>query len=165
MRDYLQRLLIKAGFEVDAVADGQAALDAVRTNPPDLVLSDITMSSFDGFGMLRELRANPETPKFLSVPRPPRTRLQIQSFSDCVDQTREGLSGASPRLSQIAGNQLSNVPPRAFVISEFSVDPARIRNIPSRKASKMDIALRLITCGLGLYPERFRPLTDTRVMR
>ena len=60
MREYVRRLLSKH-FDVQAVADGQAALEAARANPPDLVLSDIMMPRLDGFGLLRELRADPQT--------------------------------------------------------------------------------------------------------
>jgi signal transduction histidine kinase len=60
MRDYLRRLL--AGrWEVEAVADGQAALDAVRERVPDLILSDVMMPGLDGFALLRELRSDPRT--------------------------------------------------------------------------------------------------------
>ena len=55
----LDRLLSKH-FDVQAVADGQAALEAARANPPDLVLSDIMMPRLDGFGLLRELRTDPQ---------------------------------------------------------------------------------------------------------
>ena len=58
MRDYVRRLL--AGrFVVETVADGRAALAAVRASPPDLVVSDVMMPVLDGFGFLRELRADP----------------------------------------------------------------------------------------------------------
>jgi PAS domain S-box-containing protein len=60
MRSYVARLL--AGrFEVEAVVDGEAALAAARAQPPDLVLSDVMMPKLDGFGLLRELRADPLT--------------------------------------------------------------------------------------------------------
>ena len=42
MREYLQRLL-RPGYEVTTVTDGQAALDAARASPPDLVISDVMM--------------------------------------------------------------------------------------------------------------------------
>ncbi|MBX9584219.1 MAG: PAS domain-containing protein [Gemmataceae bacterium] len=60
MRQYVQRLLSGA-FTVEAVADGAAALDAVRRERPELVLSDVMMPRLDGFGLLRELRADPTT--------------------------------------------------------------------------------------------------------
>jgi PAS domain S-box-containing protein len=58
MRDYVSRLLAER-FEVTAVSDGQAALEAIRAAPPDLVLSDVMMPRLDGFGLMREIRANP----------------------------------------------------------------------------------------------------------
>jgi signal transduction histidine kinase/BarA-like signal transduction histidine kinase len=60
MRDYVRRLLSDR-FEVEAVADGQGALAAARRQLPDLVLSDVMMPRLDGFGLLRELRADERT--------------------------------------------------------------------------------------------------------
>ena len=59
MREYVSRLL-GGRFDVQAVADGQAALEAARANPPALVLSDVMMPRLDGFGLLCELRADPQ---------------------------------------------------------------------------------------------------------
>lgn len=60
MRAYVGRLL-GARYTVEAVADGRAALDAVRARPPDLLLADVMMPEMDGFALLRELRADPRT--------------------------------------------------------------------------------------------------------
>ena len=60
MRDYLKRLLSQQ-YEVETVADGTAALAAIRRQRPDLVLTDVMMPRLDGFGLLRELRADPHT--------------------------------------------------------------------------------------------------------
>src|SRR5262249_29201325 len=60
MRQYLARLL-GGTYEVEEVADGQAALSAARERPPDLVLADVMMPALEGFGLLRELRADPRT--------------------------------------------------------------------------------------------------------
>ena len=57
MRDYLRRLLGPT-FEVEAVADGQAALEAIAANPPDLVLADVMMPIVDGFGLLAAIRSD-----------------------------------------------------------------------------------------------------------
>ena len=61
VREYVGRLLRAHGLDVQAFADGSTALDAVKAAPPDLVLSDIMMPGLDGFALLRELRADPET--------------------------------------------------------------------------------------------------------
>lgn len=60
MRDYLQRLLSQR-WQVEAVADGLAALKAAHQRPPDLVLADVMMPGLDGFELLRALRADPHT--------------------------------------------------------------------------------------------------------
>jgi signal transduction histidine kinase/HPt (histidine-containing phosphotransfer) domain-containing protein len=60
MRHYVARLL-GGSYEVLAVTDGQAALEAALESPPDLVLSDVMMPRLDGFGLLRALRADERT--------------------------------------------------------------------------------------------------------
>jgi signal transduction histidine kinase len=59
MRNYVRRLLVAEGYQVEAVTDGEAALAAARRELPDLVLSDVMMPRLDGFGLLRALRADP----------------------------------------------------------------------------------------------------------
>jgi PAS domain S-box-containing protein len=61
MRGYVLRLLSGVGWTVEAVRDGTEALEAVRAQVPDLVLSDVMMPGLDGFGLLSALRADPRT--------------------------------------------------------------------------------------------------------
>ena len=61
MRGYVHRLLAGEGYDVIAVTDGQAALEAVRAQTPSLVLSDVMMPRLDGFGLVKELRGDPAT--------------------------------------------------------------------------------------------------------
>jgi signal transduction histidine kinase len=60
MRQYLSRLLSEQ-YEVETVADGQAALQAAHKNPPDLIVSDVMMPILDGFELLKVLRGEEET--------------------------------------------------------------------------------------------------------
>ena len=46
-------------WDVEAVADGEAALAAIERERPDLVLADVMMPGLDGFGLLRAIRARP----------------------------------------------------------------------------------------------------------
>jgi DNA-binding response OmpR family regulator len=46
---------------VQAVADGVLALAAARAERPDLVLTDVMMPGLERFGLLRELRADPQS--------------------------------------------------------------------------------------------------------
>ena len=60
LREYLQRLLL-ARYDVEAVADGKAALEAVRRNPPQLILTDVMMPKVDGFGLVKAIRSDVNT--------------------------------------------------------------------------------------------------------
>ncbi|WP_442807520.1 response regulator [Trinickia soli] len=57
MRDYIGRLL-RHRWTVQTVADGLAALEAIRTQKPDILLTDVMMPGLDGFGLLREIRSD-----------------------------------------------------------------------------------------------------------
>ena len=61
MREYLARLLRTAGYQVTTVTDGQAALDAVRADAPDLVISDVMMPRLSGLDLVAALRADART--------------------------------------------------------------------------------------------------------
>ena len=56
MRTFLSRALRRAGHEVHAVADGDAALAWVSDRPVDLLLADVVMPGIDGIELAR--RAN-----------------------------------------------------------------------------------------------------------
>jgi two-component system response regulator MprA len=57
VRRMLERSLSAEGFEVEAAADGGAALVAAERSAPDLVVLDITMPGLDGLAVCRRLRA------------------------------------------------------------------------------------------------------------
>ena len=61
MREYLARLLHTAGYGVDAVCDGEQALQAIRADPPSLVVSDVMMQRMDGLQLVAALREDPRT--------------------------------------------------------------------------------------------------------
>ena len=60
MRSYVARLL-GGTYEVQAVADGDAALEAALARPPDLILADVMMPGMDGFELVRALRSDERT--------------------------------------------------------------------------------------------------------
>jgi signal transduction histidine kinase len=60
MRHYIARIL-GDHYDVLAVSDGQAALEAARASAPDLVLSDVMMPRLDGFGLVKALRSEEKT--------------------------------------------------------------------------------------------------------
>jgi two-component system phosphate regulon response regulator PhoB len=56
------RLALKrAGFAVRVVGNGQEALDAVKEEPPDVILLDWMMPELDGAETCRRLKSDPAT--------------------------------------------------------------------------------------------------------
>lgn len=60
MREYIGRLLADQ-FTVKTVADGVAALEAIRASLPDLLLTDVMMPRLSGFELINKLRSDPAT--------------------------------------------------------------------------------------------------------
>jgi len=54
-------LLTSKGYDVQGVPNGQAALDAIAENPPDLVLLDIMLPEMDGFEVCRRIKNDAAT--------------------------------------------------------------------------------------------------------
>lgn len=55
----LASMLRERGHRVRAVPSGKLALQAARTEPPDLVLLDINMPEMDGYEVCTRLKADP----------------------------------------------------------------------------------------------------------
>jgi DNA-binding response OmpR family regulator len=64
-RDYLEH----AGFSVMAAGDGRAALQAVRTRRPDLVILDLGLPELDGLDVTRTLRRDSSVPIIMLTAR------------------------------------------------------------------------------------------------
>lgn len=58
VRDVVAHYLELEGYDVTSVGDGDAALEALRRDPFDLVVLDLMLPGTDGWGVLRQLRAS-----------------------------------------------------------------------------------------------------------
>ncbi|MAS34883.1 MAG: DNA-binding response regulator [Anaerolineaceae bacterium] len=56
IREVVRRYLERDGYRVQEAADGDTALDRLRTQPPDLMVLDIMLPGIDGFSITRRLR-------------------------------------------------------------------------------------------------------------
>jgi len=52
----VQRILEKAGFEVEVAYDGRECLQKVRANPPDAIVLDVVMPEIDGLVVCKTLK-------------------------------------------------------------------------------------------------------------
>ena len=90
--------LTRLGFDVEAVPDGPAALEAVRRRAPDIVVSDVMMPELDGFGLAMAVRQDPLLRK---VP----VLLLTSSYVDPADRElarRAGANDLVPRTPELA---------------------------------------------------------------
>jgi two-component system, cell cycle sensor histidine kinase and response regulator CckA len=60
-RDLMRTLLMHHGHRVLEAGDGVEALDRIADEIPDLVVTDVMMPRMDGYQLVREMRAKPET--------------------------------------------------------------------------------------------------------
>ncbi|WP_257451491.1 ATP-binding protein [Archangium lipolyticum] len=151
MRNHVRRLLEEGGYTVQAVADGRAALEATRARPPDVVLSDVMMPGLDGFGLLRELKADART---ASVP------VILLSARAGEEATVEGLgAGASDYLVKpfSARELLARV--------EGTVKTARARADLDAFAGRIAHDLRNLLSPLTMIGAQVRATSDERAKR
>ena len=59
-RDMLSRRLSRRGYEVLLAFDGQAGLDMMKSEKPDLVLMDMGLPVVDGWDATTQAKADPE---------------------------------------------------------------------------------------------------------
>lgn len=137
----LVRILILNKYEVETAYDGLQALDMIRRNSYDLIITDIMMPKMDGIQLTKEIRAE----KF-------NTPILILTAKSEIDDKVEGLdAGADDYLT------------KPFSLKEFL---ARIRTLLRRKGDLTEpYAIENLTLDHDKYeirtPSGSLPLTDT----
>ena len=117
LREDIARKLRLSGYEVDACADGEAALEALAAERYDLVLLDLNLPKVDGMQVLRSLRRHDLE-----------TCVLILSARSEISDKVEGLDlGANDYLT------------KPFHFEELE---ARIRSLTRRKFIQEDVCLR-----------------------
>lgn len=61
IRVNLRRILLLEGFAVTEAADGEAGIECIQHNCPDLVICDLQMPRVGGYDVLAFLRSGPAT--------------------------------------------------------------------------------------------------------
>jgi len=52
-------ILNREGYDVSSVFDGEAALQRLRSNPPDLMILDVMLPKLNGFEVLKQVKSDP----------------------------------------------------------------------------------------------------------
>lgn len=69
LRETISYNLKNAGYQVDAVETGEAALKAVQNRQPELVILDIMLPAIDGFEVCRQIRRTSSIPILILTAR------------------------------------------------------------------------------------------------
>ena len=67
LRQLFEHVLVKNGYSVRGVSDGQEALDAMDEEYFNLIISDIMMPVMDGYTLVRSLREAGDTTPVLMI--------------------------------------------------------------------------------------------------
>jgi CheY-like chemotaxis protein len=62
-RELLQFVLEREGFDVELAEDGIEGIQQATKEPPDLIISDLSMPRIDGVRMIKRLRSLPKVGK------------------------------------------------------------------------------------------------------
>lgn len=132
VREALSAVLREAGLEVEAVANGHEALEAVRRCRPDVVITDILMPEVDGWELLRRLRRDL---LLRDIPV-----LVLSWKEDFIERMRELGAGADDYLRK-------DVTPRQILLRLAGVLTAR-RHVAAQLASEPEFAGRVEAVGV-----------------
>ena len=103
-RDMLTRRLTRAGLTVIGAADGQTALDMMRSESPAVVLMDMTLPVLDGWGACEQAKAASLSSNQATVIRLPCVGTlppSLIDFVSCVNPWPKSSSGLLSTLSMI----------------------------------------------------------------
>jgi CheY-like chemotaxis protein len=92
IRDLLTTSLRFAGFRVQAVGNGAAAISAVLANEPDLIILDVMLPDMNGFSVTKRLREAGYTSPILFLTAKDDTQDKITGLTVGGDDYRANLS-------------------------------------------------------------------------
>jgi two-component system response regulator MprA len=127
VRSSLGRALELKSYEVSLAADGRAALDALRAQPVDALVLDVTMPQMDGLEVCRRLREAGD-----------RTPILMLTARDAIDDRVAGLDAGADD----------------YVVKPFALDEllARLRALVRRAEDHDDATASLRFGDLALDP-------------
>lgn len=93
--DYLR----SHGFDVTVARNGREAIDAIREDPPDLILMDIQMPVLDGLEAIRRIRGDA---RYAKIPIIALTALAMSTDqARCLEAGADGYLSKPVRLSEL----------------------------------------------------------------
>ncbi|HMF56324.1 MAG TPA: response regulator [Pyrinomonadaceae bacterium] len=132
-RELLRLMLMADGYQTREASNGRECVMMAQSDPPDLILIDISMPVLDGWGALSELRADERTRDIPCV--------ALTAFSDS-DRTRALDAGFDAYLTKpFRGKDLSETINRMLGEKSRARDsqPGGYGALGSREKAKSDV--------------------------
>ncbi len=167
MRRYVQALLTPR-WRVEAVADGAQALEAIRRELPDLVLTDVMMPGLDGFGLLAALRADERTRSLPVIMLSARAgeEARVEGLEAGADDYLVKPFGARELRARVQTHlEIARLRKQAVELAQHDI----LTGLPNRGLS-YELAERLLAAArrsgcqvavLFIDMDRFKPINDT----
>ena len=125
--DLLRLYLEKEGYQATIAADGTQGIDLYRRLRPDLVLLDVMMPGVDGWGVLRAIRQDSQTPVIMLTAKG-ETNDKVQGLKQGADdyltkpfEMKELLARLEAVLRR-AGGEDDKTKPRRLVFDKLIID-------------------------------------------
>ena len=125
--DLLRLYLEKEGYQATIAADGTQGIDLYRKLRPDLVLLDVMMPGVDGWGVLRAIRQDSQTPVIMLTAKG-ETNDKVQGLKQGADdyltkpfEMKELLARVEAVLRR-AGGEDDKTKPRRLVFDKLVID-------------------------------------------
>jgi putative two-component system response regulator len=127
----MEAFLIPLGYEVSFAHDGEEAIEAVRSQRPDLLLLDIMMPKMDGYEVARQLKADDAT-KIIPI-------VMVTALTEVESRVKALAVGADDFLSK----PIDRTEVRARVASLLKVKAYNDHMINYQKALEEEVASRI----------------------
>lgn len=157
-RRLLRDVLTAKGHRVSETADGKDALDAIRSEPPDVILLDVMMPKLDGFEVCRRVKSDPAT-ALIHI-------LMITSLTEREHRLKGIECGANDFLTKPVEREEVLLRVRNAVWAKQAMDELQqkrgaetaedtlLRRLRSLSASDAGLALALLTVGAEMLAWR-----------
>ena len=161
--DQAQRVMVRAALEklefvVEEAADGEEALAAIKSTPPDIVLLDVMMPVLDGFGLCAQLRRDP---RFTHLPV-----LMITGLDDVESIERAFEVGATHFLTKPLNWTLLGFQVGYVLRSSRLAEQLRLASDQANLAhTRLIDAIESISQGFALYDADDRLVTCNSLYR
>lgn len=77
-------ILAREGHEVFSVADGEAALRRLRSDPTDLMILDVMLPRLNGFEVLKAVRSDPDLQGLAVIVLTAKTQLHDRQLAEAI---------------------------------------------------------------------------------